>query len=330
MDTVEIVSPTKSLEPKLRRFECDAPITSEDIVRDQMQKARVYFQVLLDIEKERKLAYRRASSKFAEASDKEANILLTSLEIQDLQTTLNKKTTTTAQHQLLARIAYLRGELKAQKIQLKMLKEHIKNDRGLMATAAQIDQMAREKVKFARKNSNVYWGTYLMVEASVSKKEAVASSYPPVAELAGYKAPSNKDSEGRIGIRMQTDLELKEAFGCRDSRFRLEYTPSGVHAWIRVGSEPDNIRKPIWSILPVHNLRLAPNSLITAVNVTNIVRDGKEQWFLDVWTLEASKQEVVISVPAPANDVQRPIINKVQRLVMSLLPQRWVSHMEEN
>ena len=346
MNIISNVSSSSVLEHKLHRFEIEPPITAEEAVRDQMQLASIYFSVLLEIEQERKSALRKASPKFAELADLEANMLLIGYEIQDLQNTINKSDK--ANEQILTRIAYLRTSLRTAKNNFRDLKNEIKQDEELTAVAAQIDQMAREKIKFARKNSGVYWGTYLMVEASVSKKESVASSYPPPMDVkikpSGTVINFNrkKDFEGRVGIRMQNPLSVKEVYKCLDSRFRLESTPAGVHAWLRVGSNPDNIREPIWAIFPVQELHLRNDALVTAVNVTNVVRGGREKWFLDVWTLEGapkrvntpkilpppSRKSTLPPVLGPAMDVlkgrfQQPVLT-AQRLVRRLLP-KWVT-----
>lgn len=117
-------------------------------------------------------------------------------------------------------------------------------------TAAQdeINAWANAEGKKAREACNIFWGSYLQTEQSMS---GIRSGPPP-----RFK---RWNGDGHLAVQLQGGLSIADALACADNRLRVEpvppeaYQPGGrrlrkTRVWFRVGTQEN---QPIWAVLPI-------------------------------------------------------------------------------
>lgn len=223
----------------------------EKAVRDQLHRAHRYQNVLIEIERERRTAYRAArtaASPDLERLEKRVKELTDSIEtqrreIKSLRKATRERTVHTAANRTLKLLQTERAQAskacKAERLRAAESPE-------LRAGADAINTRATERVKEARNQSGLYWGTYLLIERAM---EAAAR---------GKDDPKFKRfrGDGRVGVQIQKGMTVAELFSGEDTRLRIRPLPEGTwdtrpgrrHALtglqIRIGSEKG---KPVWA-----------------------------------------------------------------------------------
>ena len=226
------------------------PTTGQDLVWTQLRSAHRYYNRLIEIERERRAAYRAFRSAHGLA-DLEAEYASAQAEIERARDAVSaqrgrdrsRKTDPALRAVVVAAVAAAR-EIAAL---LRVRSAEMARDPVLLVESDRINDEARARVKVARAECGVYWGTYLLVEAAVDA--AVKSKTDP--------AFRRWDGRGRLGVQIQGGMPAGELFG-DDTRAQIAPTAdhrAGRRAGtrrmlrLRVGSTPD--RQPIWAEWPM-------------------------------------------------------------------------------
>jgi hypothetical protein len=274
------------------RYGLRAPIVNRDGVLDQLQLAHEYREVLVQIELDRRAVVDQAMRKLCPGLiEIEESIKTLSTQIEDL-VAQRKRSNKEARRRMeddesTKRLAELKRKRKDGAAARKSIRA--KGFGEFCAALSLIDEQAAARVRQARAQCEVYWGSYLLVEQAAS---AFRSGPPPVHR--GYRG------EGRIAVQIQGGMAWEDAVSGRDTRLRIVHMPQceqrlskkGVllpaplkrrralqyELHLRIGSDG---RNPIWASWPLILHRPIPDGaqIMWAIVQRRIVA-GKERWSL--------------------------------------------------
>jgi hypothetical protein len=161
---------------------------------------------------------------------------------------------------------------------------------------AALDQKRKDAVKAARASCEVYWGTYLQIEAAV--EQARKTPAPPRFQ--------RWTGEGAVAVQLMKGLPIAEALEGTDQRIRLALAPVAVpdrggsplpRVFLRVGSTED--RHPIFAEWPLVYHRPMPDQSV--LKWAKVVR--RRVGGHDVWSLHLTIEVPPPSVPAPGSAI---------------------------
>lgn len=273
------------------RYGCLTPDVADKIVHI-MDKANKYRNKLVEIElqrrKDSRAAALAASPEWAAAVQRCDELVKQCEELREARRKVNQKA---------------RKKVKNSTDQLDVLKASLKTERAVekelrkpayalaKAECDAISQVARDADKKARGESDLFWGTYLLVEAAAA---SFRSGAPPKFER--FKG------EGRIGVQIQHGLSLEQLTGVEDSKRQTiklvekpvvqaynrhgKPLPMSQHPersrtfWLRIGTVPRK-QTPIWAKIPVVWHRDLPaGSRIKWAVLRREILGGKPRWLL--------------------------------------------------
>jgi hypothetical protein len=236
---------TSTTPTKIWSFGALAPTTNEKLLLEQLFLGSRYYNSLIEIEQRRRKNYRDARSEAAptlamlEAEWKKLDAEFT-LGLDALPKVKGKKVLTPELQELKARRKDVAARMKAERAAFAA------NEEAKLGIK-KVDDAAQVEVKAARAATDLYWGSYLLIEKQI--EQARQSKLDPRFR--------RFEGNGRVGVQLQGGLTLPELLSGQDTRLRLvarQSTPKvkkpkaqhEVH--IRVGSDG---RAPIWAVLPV-------------------------------------------------------------------------------
>lgn len=238
---------------KVFKYGCLAPIQGAKTVDEQMFLAHRYRNALTQIELERRQECRRLVGDMMPELEKAVADLSERLHGgREAISKGRKKGATPAPPETVEEVKALYGELKKARAKLKEEKTRVYADPNIKAQLAEIDGRAHESAKKARKDSGLYWGTYLAVEQGCDK--ARKSKMDPRFE--------RFDGSGHLAVQIQKGLPSEAVFG-DDNRVRVDPVDpdawnspvrgvrrnlSKTKLWLRVASEGND---PVWAVLPM-------------------------------------------------------------------------------
>lgn len=243
---------TSTTPTKIWSFGALPPTSGAEGLSDQLFFGSRYYNTLIEIERRRREKFRLARSEAAPALGKleeewkKLDELLTAGIDALPKSGKGKKILTPDLTALKAQRAVVSAQMKAER-------ERFKNDTEALASIKLVDESAQLEVKAARAATDLYWGSYLLIEKQI--EQARQSKLDPRFR--------RFEGSGRVGVQLQGGLSLAELESGEDTRLRLvaRSTPSKpphsnptrnpkarheVH--LRIGSDG---RQPIWAVLPV-------------------------------------------------------------------------------
>jgi len=293
---------TSTLPCRIWPFGTRPPTKNGQIVDSQLRLAHRYYNTLIEIERSRREQYRAArSSVDTELARLETERAELTQKIEAARTEIKaarqkKRGGTEVSATDKAQIARMRVERKAVGEQIKAQRLRVAEDPALVALSQQIDEAAQDRVKAARENCGVFWGSYLLIERAVEAARKSKTSDPRFKRYQG---------EGRIGIQLQPKPKgrghwtIDDIFAGKSSMLQIDPLPdtqwdtrSGRrHAYtmvrIRVGSNPD--RSPIWAEFPILMHRKIPAGAIVTWAWVNVYNVGTERQYRLQLTLESAE-----------------------------------------
>ena len=236
----------KSKPSRIYKYGCKKPFYNHDIVEEQLLLAHRYRNDLVECERNRRQCVNDALLElFPELVEleKETEAAETRLE-EAIATVKQAKSKARSKHGATTEqrraVIDARQERKALKIKLSALRKTYFADPKWKASQNAIDDADKAKRKSLRSTCNLYWGSYLAVEQSLT---GIRSGPPPK-----FK---RFDGNGKIAVQIQKGMTIDELIAGADTRVRLEIDPEEAdrkkphgNVWIRVGSDG---RSAIWT-----------------------------------------------------------------------------------
>ena len=268
---------TSTTPTKIWSFGALAPTTNGDLLLEQLFLASRYYNTLIEVEQRRRKNYRDARSEAAptlamlETEWKKLDEEF-SLGLDALPKVKGKKVLT-------PELQALKERRKDVSFRMKAERAAFAENEGAKIDIKKVDDAAQIEVKAARAATDLYWGSYLLIEKQID--QARKSKLDPRFR--------RFDGNGRVGVQLQGGLSLPELLSGEDTRLRLVTRqsapkvkkPKALHeVHIRVGSEG---RAPIWAVLPVVIHREIPTDAKIQwawIKVKNV--GGQRKFFLQI------------------------------------------------
>jgi hypothetical protein len=280
-------------------FSCKRPTSNAQIVWEQLKLAHKYYNDLVQIEQERRSAYRTVRSSLCpnlaefEVKYKDVSERLDKAidELRSIRKSVRKRVSNL---ELQKHISDLKAEKKQVYESLKQARDEANSNEVLEAADKKLTSDMLEKVKLARSKCGVYFGTYLLIE------KAVESSKSSQADQKFHRW----DGNGRIGVQLQNKPTVKDIFDQKSTMIQIN--PVSPEAYfikngkqkvrpplsrskvrIRVGS--DKSRNPIWAEFPITLHRKLPDDAIITWAWISTRRIGLHTEFELQLTLESNE-----------------------------------------
>lgn len=290
------------------------PTKNQDEVLRQIRQSARYYNQLVEIERARRGAIRdleRASCPDLAAvegaiAEHEGLIETARRTHRAVKAETRKAVDTGARDTALAA---LYAAIKTLRSRAGELRKSVRGTAEYRDRVAEIDAAAGTKVRDARARCEVYWGTYLLIEAAVdAAKKAPAKPRGPRPATPWHLLPHFKrfDGEGSIGVQLQGGLAVADVLGEGDTRFQIIPQPDApaptsnrqrlrprMIARVRIGSIG---RAPVWAEFPFLMHRPLPDGgTIKWARVALDQREGRRRWFL----------QITVDAPDPVPDAGR-------------------------
>lgn len=215
-----------------------------DIVREQMRLAHRYQNDLVHTLRASRAAYRLEVAKIGDIESIDAVIAETVAamtpaldELKLLKQQRDKSAVAAAELALAPQRTRLR-ELRSKR---KAVAADIANSQEFKAAVAAINERQHAMALSLRAACGVYWGTYLLTEASVEQQRR--GKYDPKFQ--------RWDGCGRVGVQIQKGMTTTQLFSCADTRIRCQREPGSKFAtlWLRVQSQDNGV--PVFAKFPM-------------------------------------------------------------------------------
>jgi hypothetical protein len=246
---------TSLVPTKVFKYGLLSPLTGGRLVDEAIHLGHVFYNKLIEIERERRTGYRlERANRFPSLAVLEREIAALTEQIKAIRAEIDVHKIANRTREVLKPLASKVKELKAARkvahAKLVELRADCKLDEDFAAWSAAHDAVFNEKVKTARNACGVSWGTYNAIAASVRQASNSSVMDPSFKHWSG---------EGRIAVQIQGGMSVKEM--ATDTQLQLvmpdfsgELTRgerrrrSRTVVKIRMGS--DEARKPIWAEFP--------------------------------------------------------------------------------
>jgi Putative transposase DNA-binding domain len=281
------------------KYGCLRPIENEAGVRQQMRAAHRYHNDLIALERCKRGVYRDLRARYCDMAPAEDTVAQLVEELAQLRTAIKAERQSERRRVVTASLnqaaVETREKLRVARNALKEAREAAKSDADFQQAVALLEERAAVWARGLRAQTQAFWGSYLLVEASMqqAKRSKVDPSFRRASGLERVGPVEGWPGEGRISVQLQGGATLEELFSGEDTRVRIEpvhpdaWTSSSrsvrrkasrTRLWLRVGS--DEKRKPIWAVFPLEMHRPLPdNARITWVTVHQRVPTSRtEQW----------------------------------------------------
>lgn len=278
---------------RIYSYGATAPITNVDLVRAQLRLVHTYRNRLVELELERRRmtdeALRRLCPRLLEV---ESGITEISSEIEGIEAEIKQlrvkaKGRPKAPKEISGRKKMLESSRKALWKERKELRKALFTSKEWKVFQVEINTWEKVEQKMVRKESSLYWGSYLPVEQAA---KAFRKGPPP--QFRRWRG------DAKIAVQLQGGLSLDELSGGGDTRLRFDQPEGGVWAgkgrickdgvfrrrklgnaliYIRVGS--DEKKKSIWATVPIIWHRGPPSgSIVKWAYLHRRMRGTKEVW----------------------------------------------------
>lgn len=294
------------------------PIENASLVDDQISAAHQYRNALIEIERERRDAVRTLTrnsdvnivtleEKLATAKKTEENIAR-EIKLQHSQMRSRMSTQTDKEDLKAARL-----KTKEIKVALRQARYEAKNSQVIIDETDLINERFNERVRGARASSNLYWGTYLIVEDAMKAAQK--------APLYDGDKPNNPKfmrwtGEGTVAVQLQGGLNTEDVFREKNTLVRID--PIDEKAFnaekrserrkasrtvLHLRIQSDDSKKPVWASWPMVMHRPLPdNSTIKWAKVHRRMRGPREEWYV-CFEVDTSAKPQVSAAGAVAIDI---------------------------
>lgn len=206
----------KSLPSRIYSYGANEPVVGADAVNDAMFKAHQYGNVMIEVELGRRekveAALKKLSPLLAETDreiaklDKAIEGLLDKIN-KDHVSLMTSKANDPQKVEAVKELKARRSELYKERADLR---KKLFSGRKWKTAETPIEKAARALDKKNRAKSDIYWGTYLHVEQSLSKRRSGA---PP-----HFK---RWEGEGHLAVQIQNGMTPEEALSGEDTRLKI-------------------------------------------------------------------------------------------------------------
>lgn len=279
------------------------PTTNADLVNEQMYLRHKYYNnsVALENEKRKELC----------AVDAQISPVIAALELEieqidnlidSFKNEIGKKHSA-AQSKITSKedkdnLKKYKAQRKELFVKLKSLKIQLKDDPERKAKLTALIEQYKSKVNSLRKDSDLYWGTYLLVDDAI---EAASKSVKQLSKSLRFKS---WNGDGQIGVRSMPTTKyvgMNEVFDNNCSVLQIDPIDSEVYnlsrgerkratrsmVRVRLGSI-EGAKKPLFATFPIILHRpIPPNSRFKRASISRKIFASKVEWTIEI-TIEVN------------------------------------------
>lgn len=252
------------------------PADGADLVEAQIAAGHQYYNVLIEIERGRRAAYRELMGEQRSIVQLDERIAGLVGELAAAREALSARRAQARKRVVdkaaAARIVELRSGIKVARGERKAAQMDLRASAAVQARLRAIEANAASAVKAARAATTCYWGTYLLIEraADSARKSVTDPSFRRWNDGGAVydRALGQRFGAGRIGVQLQGGLTVQALLDGGDSRARLIRAPSAAvlatrsgrrnartMLQVRIGSDG---RSPVWASFPMVLHRALP------------------------------------------------------------------------
>jgi hypothetical protein len=244
-----------------------APHVNRDLVEAQLRAAHKYRNALVEIERDRRAAVREAEAAIGNLGQAAADLARARLERESAVAAITRHRSKSRKKdepvELKSAAKRAREAERAASKAFRALRAVIKASPEVIAAVDAIGERAKERVRAARKATEAFWGTYLIVEDAASQAFADTPLYdssgqpsdPPFLRWTGegavavqlqggsgeYHDIEERDESGTAVVKRKERTGLTVAAAAKGGDTRLRLTMPDERAWQRM---------PAWKCLP--------------------------------------------------------------------------------
>ncbi|NJN63730.1 MAG: transposase [Acidobacteria bacterium] len=283
---------------KVYRYGLLPPHEGADLVEEQLRLAHRYRNMLVEIERYRRGAFRQIEGSLlveAEAAMKTAKAAFEAV-LEEAQRHKAQHRTRKVPDEIQSRLKAARKTQQDARKVWQDARKDLAADLSMAKARALVEERAEQLLKSARAHHSPYWGTYLQIEqahAAVRKAPLYWTGEPNDPRFVRW------DGEGLLGVQFQKGLDPADLG--TDNRLRIlpREAPPGasptsktsarrryVEVWMRVGSDG---RDPAWAKWAAVLHRPIPEgAVLTWAKVTKRRVGPRDEWALHL-TVDMSK-----------------------------------------
>src|SRR6185295_12214865 len=210
------------------------PHANAELVDQQMLRAHRYRNMLVEIERERRQKVREAMAAHPDLAPLEEQLRSLCEERdklrEDIQSRRRQTRTRSETPDQRQAVKDLTAQIKPLRDTVKSTRTAVAQDYSVREDMAAAEESAKIRLKKARSECGVYWGTYLLQEqaADQARKERTP---PKFVRWCG---------EGRVSVQIQKGIHLAEVWGA-DTQIQIQ--PVHPDAWDRSGATRRGVRR---------------------------------------------------------------------------------------
>lgn len=275
------------------------PSDGGDLVLEQMRLAHRYRNLLVEIEHKRRAQIRAAMAAHPDMQPLEEQIAALVAQRDEAREVITRqrrmtrsRSETAAQRQA---VRNLGSQIREVRDQIKAIRKAVASDTHVAEQIATAEAEAKTRLKEARANCGVYWGTYLLQEADADA--ARMNKTPPRFQ--------RWTEEGRVSVQIQRGMTVEQLFQS-DPRVQVRAVSTDAHdPLVRRGDRRRACRtvlrlrvqsekaRPIWAEWPmIYHRPIPPGSVIKVATVSRRRLDCRRFGWLLHLTVEVPASAV--------------------------------------
>lgn len=277
------------------RYGLHAPHEGVDVLKDQLHRAHKYRNVLVEIERARRLAVHMVEQEVGDLVQARRALASAIAAEESIVDAVRKHRAKSRKRdeptEMRAALLSARAARKEASATARQMRQAVKESPTAQAARDEIGERAKELAKAAYAESGVYWGQRALVDEAASD----SFSDTPMYDNSELNLPrfERATGDGAFGLQIMGGLDAEKLHGCQDTRLRLR--APDPRAWngsrsdrrrygstaelsLRVGSVG---RTPIWARWVCDMERPLPQGArVLYVTVHRVMRGPHSEWSL--------------------------------------------------
>lgn len=278
------------------RYGLHAPHEGVDVLKDQLHRAHRYRNMLVEIERARRLAVHMVEQEAGDLVAARQTLAKATATEEAIADAVRKHRAKSRKRdepaELRASLLVARAARKEASALARQVRQAVKTSPAAQAARDAIGERAKGLAKAAYAESGVYWGQRALVDEAASNSFSDTPMYNSAHELTLPRFEGSSGN-GAFGLQIMGGLDAEKLHGCQDTRLRLRAPDpcawsgarsdrrrygSSAELSLRVGSDG---RAPVWARWVCDMERPLPQGArVLYATVHRVMRGPHSEWSL--------------------------------------------------